>query len=552
MATVEEEKRENVSLMCSPCKRKSKIKEAEHYCTDCHDYYCSKCVKYHDDIPVLSGHRILDKGHFKTGTLQAIPVVPTERCERHSFKPVVMYCQNDDDVGCPTCMAVEHRSCKNVYYIPEYVVNEKNAADSHETIQDLKSVEEDLKTQLDKHKEEAKRLLRRKVEETDKVKEFRVEMGRKLNELEKDTIDEIEKKYKALIKRIEDDMCALTALQDEVGMSQDNISSAGSNMSQQFVSLKKGKTATEKAERCTEDKTSEFSRQEFVFQRNQQLLSNLMQETRLGKINQQHALYKLSGKKVYNIKHESDTDTCKIYSACMIADGSVILADNNNKKLKHLDASSYKVNDVCDLPNFPWQICSVEKHDVAVSCYQNIQFVSVDGKMKKTRLLETDHNCCGIGYKNDHLYVTDYRTTVFVYNMTGTKLKQISKDQSGQHLFKNIFSLAVSKNGKRIYVTDSTHGLVVLDQDGKLLGKYDSPQVKGACGLFEMDGRNVLVCGYPSNNIIQFAPNGEVEGEVLPSDGKKGGCRAICFDRRHSRLIVGHFSRDEIEIYDVA
>ncbi|XP_053373195.1 E3 ubiquitin-protein ligase TRIM71-like isoform X2 [Mercenaria mercenaria] len=541
--------------MCSPCKNGAK--EADNYCTDCHDYYCSTCVKCHDDIPALSGHKILDKGHFETGTSEAIPVVPTERCKRHSFKPVDMYCQNHDDVGCYTCMAVEHRSCKDVFYIPEYVEGDKTAADSQEINRDLKKAEDDLKIQLDKHKEEAKRLLKRKVEEVEKVKEFRLEMERKLDALEKDTIDEIEKKYKVLIKRTEDDVCALTALQDDISMSQDSILSAGSNMSQQFVSLMKGKTATGKAKRCLEDKTSDFSRQEFVFDRNQQLLSNLIQETRLGKINQQHALYKLTGKKLYPIKHDSDTKTCSIYGACMIADGSVILADNSNKKLKHLDASSYKVDDVCDLSYCPWQICSVEKHGVAVSFHKRgavkkIQFVSTEGKMKKTRMLETDHGCYGIAHKNGHLYITDSNTTVFVYNITGTKLKQFSKDQSGQPLFSDIYSLFVCRNDSEIYVTDSSYGLIVLDQDGKLLGKYNCPQLKHARGACDIDDANVLVCGESSNNIIQFSPNGAVVGEVLPSDQCNGSCRAICFDRQHSKIIVGHVGRDEIEIFDVA
>jgi hypothetical protein len=60
----------------------------------------------------------------------------------------------------------------------------------------------------------------------------------------------------------------------------------------------------------------------------------------------------------------------------------------------------------------------------------------------------------------------------------------------------------------------------------------------------------VLVCGESSNNIVQFSPIDEVVGEILTSDGKKGKCRAVCYDRNQTRLIVG-YRRDYIEIYDM-
>jgi hypothetical protein len=93
----------------SPCKHKGRNKEADIYCTDCHDYYCSECVKFHEDIPALSGHNILDKSQVQQETRVGLPVAPTEKFERHRFKPVDMYCQSHDDVGCSTCMVVDHR-----------------------------------------------------------------------------------------------------------------------------------------------------------------------------------------------------------------------------------------------------------------------------------------------------------------------------------------------------------------------------------------------------------------------------------------------------------
>ncbi|XP_053374269.1 E3 ubiquitin-protein ligase TRIM33-like isoform X2 [Mercenaria mercenaria] len=109
--------------VCSMCKEQNKNVNAAKYCVDCHDYYCSDCVNIHKTVPALKGHKILDKEVGQEGKL---PMVPTERCERHSYKPVDMYCQSHHIVGCYTCMAVDHRTCQDVFYVPEFLKTRKN------------------------------------------------------------------------------------------------------------------------------------------------------------------------------------------------------------------------------------------------------------------------------------------------------------------------------------------------------------------------------------------------------------------------------------------
>jgi hypothetical protein len=73
---------------------------------------------------------------------------------------------------------------------------------------------------------------------------------------------------------------------------------------------------------------------------------------------------------------------------------------------------------------------------------------------------------------------------MFVYNKTGTMLIQFSKDQSGDNLFDNIYSLTVSQDGKRIYVADKQYGLAVLSKECNLHGNINLP-------TSEMQGRYV-------------------------------------------------------------
>jgi hypothetical protein len=97
-------------VLCSMCKKnKGKNTEGEKFCVDCYDYFCTKCIKVHNQVPVLAGHKVLDKSQVKSGTSKGLPRAPAERCDRHSHKHIDMYCQNHDHVGCTTCMTIDHR-----------------------------------------------------------------------------------------------------------------------------------------------------------------------------------------------------------------------------------------------------------------------------------------------------------------------------------------------------------------------------------------------------------------------------------------------------------
>lgn len=99
---------ETFDNICISCARKDKNIEADKYCIDCQDYYCCKCVKVHEVVPLLSDHVILDKDEFTSSTISTLPKSPTEQCGRHKHKHVDMYCESHDVVGCSTCMVVDH------------------------------------------------------------------------------------------------------------------------------------------------------------------------------------------------------------------------------------------------------------------------------------------------------------------------------------------------------------------------------------------------------------------------------------------------------------
>ncbi|XP_053374415.1 E3 ubiquitin-protein ligase TRIM33-like [Mercenaria mercenaria] len=600
---------ETFVLLCSLCKHKNKNTEAAKFCVDCQDYYCSTCVKFHEDIPALSRHKILDIGHFQPGTSQMIQIVPTERCDRHSHKHVDMYCQNHDDVGCSTCMAVEHKHCRDTFYIPDFLQNNKGTTASKVINQKLETTEKLLKDQHTNFKQAKKRLLKSKDVCLEEIKEYRKDINQRLDVLEQNSVKAVDAKYKPKLDKLDEQMANNQKTKVKISSAKDNLLNEGNNESQMFVSTKKGKnvadnaikfiaeikeeikgedikfitepnlmsmlreldllghleeidTWTQSKNECNNDSkthqstqsnskkqaaratqnvvasyietqsTDEHSNNSKTHQRSskkqaasatqkaeesttrlksydgynndsqkyQSTQSSIMQAvsatqkaeesatrlksydgynnesqkyqstqskmqavsatqkaeesatrlksydgynnesqkyqstqsrmqavsatqkaeesaTRLksydGYNNESqkyqstqskmqavsaiqtvsNALMNVKNKKKYNIRISSDKKECYIYSACDLDDGTIILADNKNSKLKRVDSSTYTVTDYCDVSGNLIQVCKISNQEVAVSCgvSRYIQFVSLGSKMVPTKQIKTDH-----------------------------------------------------------------------------------------------------------------------------------------------------------------
>jgi hypothetical protein len=102
-------------IVCSMCENQGKNTDGEKFCVECNDYFCLKCVKIHSKVPLLVGHKVLDKTQVTPGIRTGVRSAQGERCDRHSHKHIDRYCQNHDNVGCSTCMALDHRLVFTTY-----------------------------------------------------------------------------------------------------------------------------------------------------------------------------------------------------------------------------------------------------------------------------------------------------------------------------------------------------------------------------------------------------------------------------------------------------
>lgn len=101
---------EILNIKCSICVKKGLSREAEKYCIECQDYYCSSCIDMHTLFPSMTGHKLLDKASFRSlGLDSSLPSIPTQRCSLHPFKVTDMFCMDHDEIICTSCVALSHR-----------------------------------------------------------------------------------------------------------------------------------------------------------------------------------------------------------------------------------------------------------------------------------------------------------------------------------------------------------------------------------------------------------------------------------------------------------
>lgn len=100
---------ELIALRCSVCAKKNRIKDAEKCCAECQEYYCIPCSDMHKMFAMFERHNLLTKENFHGSVHQgSLPHIPTERCTKHAFKVLDMYCEDHDVTICASCI-VDHR-----------------------------------------------------------------------------------------------------------------------------------------------------------------------------------------------------------------------------------------------------------------------------------------------------------------------------------------------------------------------------------------------------------------------------------------------------------
>lgn len=399
-------------------------------------------------------------------------------------------------------------------------------------------------------------LHRSKEEAVLAAKEFRNNMESVLNRLERETLKEVEVQFEKLEAILKQEMKRADEENESLKQAALNLQKSETNKAQTFVSLKNAQKKIKDAGKKSFSKDPPVN-DKIVFVPDSDFQNFLKDLESFGRLEstsyeQRTTSYTVKAKTTINIQIPSDSKTSNVIGSCTTEDCLLLLADSYNKKLKRVVPGTSSIVDYCDLPASPYDVCCISKHAAAVTLSnKTVDFVVLEKTMKLSGQLKLNHNCYGIAYKEQKLYISDNGMKVYIHDMTGNQIDTISTDESGNSLFGINRLLSVNDSGDKIFVADWNLGLVTLEAKGRRINTFSDPELTAATGICTDGGGNIFVCGWNSHNVMLITQNGKKVGVVL---GQRDGLRAplsVSFDSQHLRLFVTQESSSIVKVFEL-
>ncbi|XP_053399996.1 E3 ubiquitin-protein ligase TRIM33-like [Mercenaria mercenaria] len=133
----------DIAFACTPCSADGTREEAIKYCSECDEYLCTTCTKYHHKMKASRDHKLVDT---EEGRQELLDVKTTAKikCRQPQDRDIEMFCGTHDMVYCLMCIATDHRSFCDVTSLKD--ASRTNF--QHEDIERLKDESESLKERL--------------------------------------------------------------------------------------------------------------------------------------------------------------------------------------------------------------------------------------------------------------------------------------------------------------------------------------------------------------------------------------------------------------------
>ncbi|XP_052689208.1 probable E3 ubiquitin-protein ligase MID2 [Crassostrea angulata] len=146
--------------LCKFCERKEKKVSATHWCKACMETICDECKAFHDLVPSLQNHKIVNMADTQA---YGNDVEVEELCLEHKGKVVDAFCHYHQKLCCCICLASHHISCQRVQVIADMEV-EQERTHVQNIVSTFSDLEESIKNMQQKSREKIDHLNSKKQE----------------------------------------------------------------------------------------------------------------------------------------------------------------------------------------------------------------------------------------------------------------------------------------------------------------------------------------------------------------------------------------------------
>ncbi|XP_053381649.1 E3 ubiquitin-protein ligase TRIM71-like [Mercenaria mercenaria] len=551
--------KESEETNCSPCGREERKVEATKFCADCNEHLCEKCVHDHKKFVVTKTHRITAKEKPPSVTPRQ---KLTDKCTHHEGKLLELFCGDHDELCCSVCVAVGHRSCSDVVYIPQAATGVESSIELLQVKDAILKVKAEVDVLRNQRMENQRHVQQQKEDIINAILDMRIRITDILDKLEHTARHELQDRYDVVITKIDNDVKTCEDVGDTLRGLTSKIETTTNNEPELFVTLKKAKKSLQEGRVVVKDISKNLGKERLLFMADRTLENLLNTMTSLGEFGEDTHIYKAQFEGEYNISLSSDLGSSEdnTGSVCL-PDGKVIVTNTHHKRLKLLN-SSCRVIDHVDLPGKPYAVCIANPTEVVTSLREEkvLQFVTIEKKLKISRVMKVGVSCYGVACQNGEIFVAciggqyENRPQLRVYNMSGRLLRVFERDTDGTQIFSSPRNLGISPDGTMIHVTDREYGVITVGLLGKVISRYKSFELDSPRGIAVDPDGDIFVCGQNSHNVVQLNAAGEEIGVVIKDRTRLYRPQSVCYIQKGPRswLLLTFLKSKYVKLYALA
>ena len=549
---------------CGPCKVDGEETEASYFCEVCSVCLCTHCRDEHKRFKmtknhsVVSAHSIARQG--STVTMGTFAVL----CGCDQKQAVKVYCENHAKVICPSCEAIKHRNCKTC------LIKDKVPKDINKKLKEIMVKAKSLQTRIERYKQDGEndgKILEDKRNECKKsITAFRQEINKILDKMEKEILECLDKKANEQLQAIEKQVSTLSITLQALSMDINTIENANKTTKEEimFAADVKISNNISEYEGLVHDISKGMQQTELEFQRNKNLTDMLNSMEGLGRI-ETHVLrsirqdstvifdMKVKSTKEVNIKLSDDSSDPITTGCAFLSNGSVLLCDWQNSKVKLLD-SDWSVSKSLELSDQPWNVAAVDANEAIITFDSNkdLQYISTHPDLKLGKKIPLPEICCGLDVVNDEIYTAYHKSfghdEIWKLDRSGNMKSKIALTQSCSYGLLYLCLGSLTDHNPRVYLADGGYysGVTCYQLDGRMVYQYE--ELAAPLGIYVDSAGNSLVCDRGSHNVVVITADGRKHRELLTSKNMTHP-RCIDFRPEDNTLIVGCDNNSKLFVY---
>ena len=559
---------EAIDNPCDPCKFGGTEINGTHYCNTCAEYLCRSCKESHQRFKATRNHKIVASkdasGHGQTASQFKV------FCLCDNALEVTNYCETHNEVACTTCKSVKHRKC--------YVTTLKDKSATYKIsniqnlIQNTQTLEDEIKQFLQDRDADVERIESMLETTREKIESFRREFDAFFDRLENNTLSKLREMAKLMRHDAEQHIptCTTTlkTLDDDLKMLDD--ASKCSNTDMMFAADVKVSKRLSELQSMMKDFQDEVKTPFLHFEENKKLLDVKQNVTSLGTLSVNKSQktktettnflkMKVQNSRNVQIKLPRDKKTPFIKGCTFMADGQLLVCDNENNNIRLLN-SKFDITDSLDLASRPFDISVIDNVTAVITLpdRKHLQFIDIVPSLKAGKQIRLDKPCYGVDVVRDDIYVIcddcPGNAEIRVFDKNGTFIRKIPDVNNNLSSLRCPYYIAVSTTSSKIYVSDYiTNTVRCISVDDSLIFNYKHTDLRYPRTVIPDEEGNILVCGQDSCNIHVVTSTGQHHSVLYTVEGRRDNeCHSLAYRQTDRTLVIGLYNDNNLLVLECA